>query len=75
MRFQEYTTEEFLEVSVHILKSREEIPEQLAIYLATKVNERLNTKDVRDSVKVARLLKEKTKEEVDEIINILVQQK
>ena len=71
LEFQEYTMDEFYEVVVTVLKQRENIPESLALYIAEKVLQELQSRDVRDAVKVARLLKHKTKEDVDLLIEIL----
>jgi len=74
LRFYDYTPEEFLEVSVTVLRERENIPETLALHIADRVMRDLHTRDVRDTVKVARLLKKKTREEIDYIIDILKRQ-
>jgi len=74
LRFRNYTTEEFYEVSVNVLK-REGLTETLALYIADKVYNILGSKDVRDTVKISRLLKKKTKQEVDRIVEILKRQK
>jgi len=57
------------------LSQREGVCETLAVYIAQKVLNELNSRDVRDAIKVSRLLKEKTKDEVDRIILILSRQK
>lgn len=75
LRFKDYTRDEFYDVVVTILKEREAIKESLGIYIAEKVIKDLNSKDVRDSVKIARLLKKKNKKEVDLIVKILKKQK
>jgi len=75
LRFRDYSPEEFYEVTVNVLREREGINENLAIYIAEKILTDLNSRDVRDAIKVGRLLKEKTKDEVDQIILILSQQK
>ena len=75
LRFRDYTPEEFYEVTVNVLSQREGISENLAVYVAEKVLNDLNSRDVRDCVKICRLLKERTKAEVDKIIQILSRQK
>jgi len=75
LRFRDYTPEEFFEVTVNVLNQREGISENLAAYIAQKVLNELNSRDVRDCVKVCRLLKERTKEEVDAIVEILKRQR
>jgi Holliday junction DNA helicase RuvB len=75
LRFKDYTPEEFYEVTVNVLNQREGVSENLAVYIAERVLTQLNSRDVRDCVKVCRLLKDKTKEEVDCIIEILKRQR
>jgi len=75
LRFRDYTDDEFREVSVDVLKEQENIPENLSVYIAQKVLTELSSHDIRDSIKVARLLKQRTKEEVDNIVSILKRQK
>lgn len=74
LRFRDYTDDEFIDVSTKVLSQRENIPMGLAVYIADQVLRKLKTKDVRDSIKVARLLKEKTKEDVDRVIELLSRQ-
>lgn len=73
LRFRDYTVDEFYEVVVTILKQRENVPEHLALYIAERVNVAMESRDVRDAVKVARLLRKKTKKDVDFLIEILRQ--
>jgi len=75
LRFRDYTDDEFREVSVDVLREQENIPENLGLYIAEGILRELNSRDVRDCVKVARLLKEQTKGEVDRIIEIMRKQK
>jgi len=75
LRFRDYTDDEFYEVVVNLLREQENIPENLSLYIAEKVLKSLNSRDVRDTCKVARLLKDKTKEEVDRITDILKRQR
>ena len=76
LKFRDYTENEFIEVVVNILKDREGISEPLALYIGHKVQADLRSRDVRDTVKVARLLtRGKTREEVDRLINILKKQR
>ncbi|GAI73062.1 unnamed protein product, partial [marine sediment metagenome] len=65
--------DEFYEVVVTILKQRENVPEALALYIAERVNVAMESRDVRDAVKLARLLRKKTKKDVDFLIEILRQ--
>lgn len=71
LRFRDYTPEEFMEVSMYVLTSREGIPPQLAYYIASSVMTELASRDVRDCIKVARLLTEKTQEDASRIIKII----
>ncbi len=73
LHFRDYTVDEFYEVVVTILKQRENIPESLALYIAERVQQAMESRDVRDAVKVARLLRKKTKKDVDFLIEILKQ--
>jgi len=75
LRFRDYTDDEFRDVSVDVLREQEKIPESLGLYIAERVLRELNSRDVRDCVKVARLLKEQTKDEVDRLIDIMRKQK
>jgi len=75
LRFRDYTDDEFREVSVDVLREQENIPENLALYISQKVLSELNSRDIRDAIKVGRLLKEKTKDEVDRITDIMRKQK
>ncbi len=75
LRFRDYTDEEFLEVAVKVLTSREGVAESLAAYLADRTMRVLNSRDVRDPVRIARLLKTRDKADVDHVINILSRQK
>jgi len=75
LRFRDYTDDEFYEVVVNVLEDQESIPRDLGIYIAEKVLKELSSRDVRDAIKCARLLKSKTKEEVDSIVSILKRQR
>jgi Holliday junction DNA helicase RuvB len=73
LRFRDYTDDEFVDVSAKVLQ-REGIPMGLAVYIADQALRKLRTRDVRDSLKVARLLKEKSREDVDRVIELLSRQ-
>ncbi|MCS7118279.1 MAG: AAA family ATPase [Thaumarchaeota archaeon] len=75
LRFRDYTPDEYLEVVRVVLVNRERIPMQLAIYIGEKVMKDLLSRDPRDSIKIARLLTEHTKEEVDRIVDIVRERK
>lgn len=66
-RLREYTREEYIEIAKTVLVRRENVPPDLAEYIATRVSE--FSRNVRDAVKVGRMAR--TKEEVDEVVEIL----
>jgi len=66
LHLKSYTKEEFIEVSKRVLTMREGVDEELATYISNGVAEL--SKNVRDSVGIARVAK--TKDEVDFSINI-----
>jgi Holliday junction DNA helicase RuvB len=69
--FRDYTPQEFIEVTVDVLTKREKVSPQVAFHIGEKVLRELGSKDVRDCVKIARLLKQKTIEEVDGLVELL----
>ena len=69
-RFREYTDEEFIEVSRRILTRFEGASEETATYIAGKVLRELESRDVRDCVKVIRLNGE-SRERIDEVIRTI----
>jgi len=70
----EYTDDEFDEVTEKVLTRREGIDDpELARYIARKVRTSLKSRDVRDCVRCARLLKEQTKEDVNRVIGLLME--
>lgn len=75
LRFQDYTPEEFTDVVANVLRDREGISESLALFISERVMRDLDSRDVRDAVKVARLLKNRDKQEVEHIVEILKKQK
>ncbi|MEM2233729.1 MAG: AAA family ATPase [Nitrososphaerota archaeon] len=75
LRFRDYMPDEFMEVVRVVLTEREKVPPPLAIYIGEKVLRELASRDPRDAVKVARLMSEQTKEEVDRVIEILVRRR
>lgn len=75
LQFKDYTVDEFYDVVVTVLMQRENTPEYLALYIAEKVHQDLQSRDVRDAVKIARLLKKKNKKDVDLLIGIFKKQK
>lgn len=76
LRFLPYTPNEFMEVATTILTEMEKIEEKTAIYISRMVLDGLNSRDVRDAVKVARLLtRGYSREEVDQVVGILGKQR
>jgi Holliday junction DNA helicase RuvB len=75
LRFSEYTPSEFLEVASKVLTAREGVEPDIADYIARQVLYRLRSRDVRDAIKVARLMYRGTRQEVDHVISILAKQK
>ncbi|RLC63801.1 MAG: hypothetical protein DRI01_04560 [Chloroflexi bacterium] len=71
LRFREYNDDEFMEVTTHVLVKMEGASENLAEYIAYKVLNEMRSRDVRDAIKVFRLLREKTRKDVDKVISIL----
>jgi holliday junction DNA helicase RuvB len=64
-----YTDEEFIEIAVQRLTNEEGISEELAIEIAKQVIQKMDRKDLRDCIKVARIAR--TLEEVASIISIM----
>jgi MoxR-like ATPases len=75
LNFRPYTAEEFIEVTVHVLTRREGVPEMIAPYIAQRCLQQLGTRDPRDPIKIARLLREPTRNEVDRVIQTVRQRK
>jgi intein/homing endonuclease len=75
LRFREYTAQEFLEVVEKVLTVREGVPSELAVYIGRRVDGLLNSRDFRDAQRVARLLREPTREEVDRVVELLRRQR
>ncbi|MFQ6095156.1 MAG: hypothetical protein ACE5NN_03325 [Candidatus Bathyarchaeia archaeon] len=69
LHFPEYTEEEAYKVMIGVLTKRENVPEDLAVYIAKNVVQNLRSKDPRDAVRIGRLAS--TKEDVDRVILIL----
>jgi Holliday junction DNA helicase RuvB len=64
-----YTDQQFIEIAVQRLTNEEGISVRLATEIAIQVMEKLNRKDLRDCIKVARIAK--TLEEVASLISIM----
>lgn len=75
LRFKDYTDQQFVEVTIRVLTDHEKIAPTLAPYIAEKTLKLLESRDVRDAVRVGRLLKRQNRREVDHVIEILTKQK
>ena len=65
-----YTDQQFVEITVQRLTREEGISERLAINIANLVMQKLNRKDLRDCIKVARIAK--TPEELTSVVDIMI---
>jgi len=61
-----YSEKDFKKVSFRILTEREGVSVKIAKYISERLAKL--TRDVRDAVNVARILREQTKEDVDRVI-------
>lgn len=75
LNFKPYSDAEFMDVCVNVLTKREGMNESIALYITKQVLDELNSRDVRDSCKIARLMKGDTKAEVDHVVGILSKQR
>ncbi|MEM2447857.1 MAG: hypothetical protein QXT14_02765 [Candidatus Bathyarchaeia archaeon] len=72
LKFREYTYDEFMDVSTNVLTKREGVSPAVAEVIAELVFRVLKSKDVRDCVKVARLIsRNPTVEEARNVINLI----
>ena len=69
-QFNQYTDEEFLEVGTRVLTMLEYASEEIARYIPLQVLDQLGSRDVRDCIKVYRLVSE-SEEEVEATIKTL----
>ena len=68
-KFKPYDREAFIRTVINVLMRRENTGGELAEYMAVKIWEDLDSRDVRDAIRLARLTENKA--EVDELIPIL----
>ena len=59
---------------MNVLTKREGTNESIALYISQAVMKELGSRDVRDAVKIARLLKGDINGEVDHVVGILSKQ-
>lgn len=71
LRFRDYTMDEFFNVTVTVLGEREGLADALSLYIAEKTAQTLGSRDVRDAIKISRLLKERTKIDVDYVVSTM----
>jgi holliday junction DNA helicase RuvB len=67
--FRAYTPDEYVQVAQRVLTMREGVKPDVALYIAKKSSQFLNTRDVRVARSIARTAS--TKDEVDEVIRLL----
>ncbi len=70
LHFPEYTEEEFLDICRNVLPKKEKIGVRLAEYIGMKVCNDMDSMDVRQALRVAKLAK--NKDEVDRIVELLM---
>jgi Holliday junction DNA helicase RuvB len=75
LHFIDYTDNEFLDVTAHVLTEREKLPLPLSAYVAEQTMKILESKDVRDAVRITRLLKTKDKNDIDRVVELLRKQR
>jgi len=72
LRFKEYSQQEFMKIVRNLLVKRERIKPRLARYIGKCVWNHLHSKDVRDAIRLARLVrKNQTKWEVKRVVKTL----
>jgi Holliday junction DNA helicase RuvB len=73
LRFKPYKWGEFLKIARNILVKREKIKPRVARYIAAAVWSKIGSKDFRDVIKIARLVKNKqTRKEVNTILKTII---
>lgn len=65
-RLKPYTKDEFITTAIGVMVKREGIDKDIAEYIAKQTWEKLDTKDVREAIRIARLYKDK--EAIDRFI-------
>jgi len=75
LKFKDYSDAEFVDISVRVLKEREGVSERYSLFIADEILKKLQSRDVRDCVRVARLLKGRSKKEISFLVDILKRQK
>jgi len=72
VRFRPYSEEEFYEVGRRVLTMKEGAPKEIAEYITRRVLGKLRSRDVRDCIKVWRLVEaDPTREAVDQTIRTM----
>jgi MoxR-like ATPase len=71
MYLREYTDEQFKELAVKSVAQKEQIKPEVAMHIAVSVLRKLNSRDLRDVIKIAQ--RASTIEEVDKVVNTLIE--
>jgi Holliday junction DNA helicase RuvB len=71
MYLREYTDEQFKELAVKSVAQKEQIKPEVAMHIAVSVLRKLNSRDLRDVIKIAQ--RATTIEEVDKVVNTLIE--
>jgi len=71
MYLREYTDEQFKELAVKSVAQKEQIKPEVAMHIAVSVLRNLNSRDLRDVIKIAQ--RASTIEEVDKVVNTLIE--
>jgi Holliday junction DNA helicase RuvB len=73
LKFKPYKWKEFLSVAKNILVKREKIKPRIAKYIAATVWSKIGSRDFRDALKIARLIKGKqTRKEVNAVLKTII---
>jgi len=71
MYLREYTDEQFKELAVKSVAQKEQVKPEVAMHIAVSVLRKLNSRDLRDVIKIAQ--RASTIEEVDKVVNTLIE--
>jgi|GEM_PF-610094 len=71
MYLPEYTDEQFKELAVKSVARKEQIKPEVAMHIGVSVLRKLNSRDLRDVIKIAQ--RASTIEEVDKVVNTLIE--
>ena len=68
LHLQEYTCEEFMEISTRLLNKRYKLDSNISYKIGHSVWNKMNSKDIRDVIKIAKLVK--SSDDIDWIIDV-----